>query len=68
MGISDFEFLFDKLDDDFTQAKTLGRKAKGTTLVRTGLTKDPETFDKYARGLEAATSWVLGTQPPATPS
>lgn len=54
MGISDFEFLFDKLDDDFTQAKTLVRKARGTTLVRTGLTKDPETYDKYARGLEAA--------------
>jgi hypothetical protein len=54
MAISDFEFLFDKLDDDFTQRKTLVRKARGTTLTRTGLTKDSETYDKYARGLEAA--------------
>ena len=40
MGISDFEFLFDKLDDDFTQTKTLVRKL-GADAGRTGVTKDP---------------------------
>ena len=33
--MSDFEFLFDKLDEDFTQTKTLVRRARGTTLSRT---------------------------------
>ncbi len=69
MAMSDFEFLFDKLDDDFTQRKTLGTVTKlplgqkpwyGTTLSRTGLTKNMETFDKYPRGLEAAK--FLGTR------
>jgi len=66
-AMSDFEFLFDKLDDDFTQTTTLGTvlypwdpAMRGTTLSRTGVTKDPETFDKYARGLEAAN--FLGTR------
>ena len=68
-AMSDFEFLFDKLDDDFTQTKTLGTVTKlplgqkpwyGTTLSRTGVTKNPETFDKYPRGLEAAK--FLGTR------
>jgi hypothetical protein len=64
-AMSDFEFLFDKLDDDFTQTTTLGTflglpDSTGTTLSRTGVTKDPQTFDKYARGLEAAN--FLGTR------
>jgi hypothetical protein len=59
MAESDFEYLFDKMDSDYTQAKTIGG-VPGTTESRTGIDKTAENYDKYAWGLEAAN--FLGTR------
>ena len=69
MAESDFEYLFDKMDSDYTQATTIGTVSGhpndiGTTESRTGIDKTAENYDKPAWGLKAA--GFLGTKYPTT--